>query len=45
MSSIANIFWFLFAGLWMALGWIFVGLVWCITIVGIPIDTECFKFA
>ena len=45
MSSIANIFWFLFAGLWMALGWIFVCLVWCITIVGIPIDTECFKFA
>ncbi len=29
----------------MGLGWIGAGLVWCITIVGIPVGVQCFKFA
>lgn len=29
----------------MGLSWLFVGLLWCITIVGIPIGVQCFKFA
>lgn len=29
----------------MGLGWALAGLLWCITIVGIPIGQQCFKFA
>ena len=29
----------------MGLGWTLAGALWCITIVGIPIGTQCFKFA
>ena len=29
----------------LGLGWAFTGVLWCITIVGIPIGTQCFKFA
>lgn len=45
MSCVGNVLWFLFGGLLMGLGWAIVGLLWCITIVGIPIGTQCFKFA
>ncbi len=26
-------------------GWLLAGVLWCITIVGIPLGTQCFKFA
>lgn len=29
----------------MGLGWMLVGLLWCVTIVGIPVGLQCFKFA
>ncbi len=29
----------------MGLSWFFVGVLWCITIVGIPIGRQCFKLA
>lgn len=29
----------------MGLGWTLVGLLWCVTIVGIPVGLQCFKFA
>ena len=45
MSVIGNILWFVFAGLWQGLSWILVGCLWCITIVGIPVGTQCFKMA
>lgn len=45
MSCLGNVLWFLFGGVLMGLGWVIVGLLWCITIVGIPIGTQCFKFA
>lgn len=45
MSVLGNILWFIFAGLWQGLSWIFVGCIWCITIVGIPIGLQCFKMA
>ena len=44
-SVIANIIWFCFTGLWMALGYLMVGLIYCITIVGIPFGKQLFKFA
>lgn len=45
MSCVGNVLWFVFGGLLMGLSWAIVGLVWCITIVGIPIGVQCFKFA
>ena len=38
MSCLGNLLWFLCCGLWQ-------GLLWCVTIVGIPIGLQCFKFA
>ena len=45
MRFIGNILWFIFGGLFSGLAWILAGILWCITIVGIPIGTQCFKFA
>jgi uncharacterized membrane protein YccF (DUF307 family) len=43
MKTIGNILWLLFGGLASALGYIFGGLVLCLTIVGIPFGLQCFK--
>ena len=45
MSCLGNIVWFIFGGFFNALGWLGIGLLWCITIVGIPVGLQCFKFA
>ena len=45
MKVLGNILWFVFGGLWMGLGWILAGVLWCITIIGIPIGRQCFKLA
>ncbi|WP_343250975.1 YccF domain-containing protein [Diplocloster hominis] len=45
MSFLGNIIWFLFGGLFSGLSWALAGCLWCITIVGIPIGLQCFKFA
>ena len=45
MKTIGNILWFLFTGLFSALSWFFLGLLWCITIIGIPFGKQCFKLA
>ena len=45
MSCLGNFLWFIFGGIWQGLGWSLAGLLWCITIVGIPIGVQCFKFA
>ncbi len=45
MSCLGNIVWFMFAGLWQGIGWIFMGCLWCVTIIGIPLGKQCFKFA
>ncbi len=42
---IANIIWILFGGLELAVGYLFVGLLLCITIIGIPFGKQCFKLA
>ena len=43
MKTLGNIIWFLFAGLWSWLSWTFVGLLLCITVIGIPFGIQCFK--
>ena len=45
MSFIGNVIWLVFGGFISGLAWILNGLLWCITIVGIPIGKQCFKFA
>ncbi len=45
MSCLGNLIWFLVGGVWQGLSWLLAGLLWCITIVGIPIGLQCFKFA
>ena len=45
MSVLGNILWFFIVGWWSWLGWMFSGLIYCITIIGIPLGLQCFKFA
>lgn len=45
MSCLGNIIWIIFGGFFNALGWFFIGCLWCLTIIGIPIGTQCFKMA
>lgn len=45
MSFIGNLLWFIFGGLISSIGWFLSGLLWCITIIGIPYGRQCFKFA
>ena len=42
MSAIGNIFWFIFGGFFMGLGWWLAGLLAAITIVGLPWAKACF---
>ena len=45
MSFLANIIWFILGGWYTGLSWLVLGLLWCITIVGMPLGIQCFKFA
>jgi len=45
MRLIGNILWFLLVGLWSWLVWVSLGIIWCITLLGIPVGLQCFKFA
>jgi uncharacterized membrane protein YccF (DUF307 family) len=45
MSLLGNIIWFVFGGLILGLVYIFFGLLYCITIVGIPVGVQLFKMA
>ena len=44
-SFLINLIWIVFFGWGMALGNLVVGLLWCITIVGIPFGKQFFKLA
>ena len=45
MGCLGNLLWFICGGFLSGLGWLLAGVLWCITIVGIPLGTQCFKFA
>lgn len=45
MSVVGNVFWLIFGGLLSAIAWFFAGIICCITIIGIPVGLQCFKFA
>ncbi|WP_329068183.1 YccF domain-containing protein [Amycolatopsis sp. NBC_01480] len=42
-SAIGNVIWFIFAGLWLAIGHILTGVALCVTIIGIPLGLANFK--
>lgn len=45
MGCLGNLLWFLCGGAISGLSWVLAGCLWCITVVGIPIGLQCFKFA
>jgi len=45
MRTIGNILWFIFGGFVSGLSWLLAGLIWCLSIIGIPYGLQCFKFA
>lgn len=45
MSCLGNIIWFIFGGFFNSIGWFFAGILWCLSIVGIPVGIQCFKMA
>src|SRR5699024_9573447 len=45
MGCLGNILWFICGGLVSGLSWGLAGCLWCITIIGIPVGIQCFKFA
>lgn len=45
MKTVGNVLWLLLAGLWLALGYAVAGLLFCITIIGIPFGIQAFKLA
>lgn len=45
MKTLGNILWFILTGLWAAIAYFLLGILWCITIIGIPFGKQCFKIA
>ena len=45
MKTLGNILWFLLTGLLSSLAWFLLGIIWCITLIGIPFGKQCFKLA
>ena len=45
MGCLGNLLWFLCGGFLGGLSWLFIGCLWCITIVGAPIGIQCLKLA
>ena len=45
MTFLGNIIWFVLGGFISWISWMVVGVLWTITIVGLPIGIQCFKFA
>ena len=45
MGCLGYLLWFVFGGALSGLSLVLAGCLWCITIVGIPIGMQCFKFA
>ena len=45
MRLIGNILWLILGGLLLATSWAIIGLVLCVTIIGIPLGVQAFKMA
>jgi len=42
---VGNVLWFLLAGVWIAVAHVLLGLILCLTIIGIPLGLGNFKLA
>jgi uncharacterized membrane protein YccF (DUF307 family) len=45
MRFLGNIIWFIFGGFIAAILWVILGILLTVTIIGIPLASQCFKFA
>jgi uncharacterized membrane protein YccF (DUF307 family) len=45
LSVVGNVLWFVLAGWWLALEHLFLGILLCLTIIGIPLGVASFKMA
>lgn len=45
LKLLGNIVWFILGGFISWFSWIVIGILWSITIIGIPVGKQCFKFA
>ena len=45
MRFLGNVIWIICGGLLSAIGWWLAGVLWCITVVGIPVGLQCFKLS
>ena len=45
MKTLGNIIWFILIGLWSAIGYFLIGVIFCVTIIGIPFGKQLFKLA
>ena len=45
MSFLGNLVWILFGGLILSAAYLLLGIIYCITIVGIPVGVQLFKMA
>ena len=45
LSFIGNVIWVLLCGLALCITYISFGIIWCCTIVGMPLGKQCFKLA
>ena len=45
MKTLLNIIWLLFGGIWLALGYVFFGIIACIFIITIPAGVASFRMA
>lgn len=43
MRFVRNLLWLLLSGFWMFLAYILIGILWCITIIGIPFGVASFR--
>ena len=45
MKVIASVLWIVLGGLALSVYWAVVGIILCLTVIGVPFGTQCFKFA
>ena len=45
LSLLMNVIWFFIGGVWICLSHLLFGVLFCITVIGIPIGLQCLKMA
>lgn len=45
MKLLMNLLWLIFGGIFVTIAWFLIGVLLCITIIGIPFGKQCFKMA